>query len=247
MNKYTKIIDNCLDCDRCNVRPIYTADSWEHEEGAYCKEVIENGKEKLIVADDWDLRKYSKIPDWCPKLIKGRLNELLSKAGVSSIKKFDTKLNELLKDQDEEYSKLIRALISMGFVYEQIKFEKDVAVDQLNELGIQFGENVERYKIAIENMEHMKRENVMYTVCNTEYGLDARYVCPECTKPVEEGQNFCSHCGKPISWFNATKPTTEVRNKFMEFARNAKNGERIFLRSTTSSHYHYTPIGKQKG
>lgn len=242
MNQYTKLIDNCLDCDCCSVRPIYIADSWEHEEGAYCKEVIENGKEKLIVANDWDLRKYSKIPDWCPKLIKDRLNELLIKAGIGNIKKFDEKLNELLKDQDEEYSKLIRALISMGFVYEQVKFEKDVAVDQLNELGIQFGENVERYKIAIKNMEHMERENVMYTVCNTEYGLDARYVCPECEKPVEKGQNFCSHCGKPISWFNAPKPTAEVRNKFMEFARNAKNGERIFLRSTTSSRY-YTPVG----
>lgn len=238
MNKYIKIVDNCLDCDCCSVRPIYTADSWEHEEGAYCKGVVENGNEKLIVADDWDLRKYSKIPDWCPKLIKDRLNELLIKAGIGNIKKFDEKLNELLKDQDEEYSKLIRTLISMGFLYEQVKFEKDVVADQLNEPGIQFGENVERYKIAIKNMEHMERENVMYTVCNTEYGLDAKYVCPECEKPVEKGQNFCSHCGKPISWFNAPKPTEEVRNKFMEFARNAKNGEKIFLRSTTSSHYH---------
>lgn len=111
MNKYIKIVDNCLDCDRCSVRPIYTADSWEHEEGAYCKEVIENGKEKLIVADDWDLRKYSKIPDWCPKLIKGRLNELRIKAEVGSNKKFDKKLNDLLENQSEEYSKLIRTLI----------------------------------------------------------------------------------------------------------------------------------------
>lgn len=147
MNAYTKIIDNCLDCDCCKVRPIYTPDSWDHEEGAYCKEVIENGKEKLIVADDWDLRKYSKIPDWCPKLIKGRLNELLIEAGVSSTKKFNEKLDSLLKNQDEDYSKLIRMFISMGFAYGQAIFERDVAIQQLNELGIQFGENVEEYKV----------------------------------------------------------------------------------------------------
>ena len=147
MNTYTKIIDNCLDCDCCKVRPIYTPDSWDHEEGAYCKEVIEKGKEKLIVADDWDLRKYSKIPDWCPKLIKGRLNELLTKAGVSSTKKFNEKLDSLLKNQDEDYSKLIRMFISMGLAYGQVAFERDVAVQQLNELGIQFGENVEEYKV----------------------------------------------------------------------------------------------------
>lgn len=151
MNTYTKVIDNCLDCDRCKVRPIYTPDSWDHEEGAYCKEVIENGKEKLIVADDWDLRKYSKIPDWCPKLIKDRLNELLTKlltkAGVSSTKKFNEKLDSLLKNQDEDYSKLIRMFISMGLAYGQVAFESDVAVQQLNELGIQFGENVEEYKV----------------------------------------------------------------------------------------------------
>lgn len=150
MNKYTKIIDNCLDCDRCSVRPIYTADSWEHEEGAYCKEVIENGKEKLIVADDWDLRKYSKIPDWCPKLIKSKLNDLRIKAEVGSNKKFDEKLNELLKDQSEEYSKLIRTLISMGFAYEQVVFERDVAIAQLNMLGIQFGEDIKKYKVIKE-------------------------------------------------------------------------------------------------
>lgn len=148
MNQYTKLIDNCLDCGCCSVRPIYTADSWEHEEGAYCKEVIENGKEKLIVADDWDLRKYSKIPDWCPKLIKSRLNELRIKAGIGSNKKFDEKLNGLLKDQSEEYSKLIRTLISMGFAYEQVVFERDVAIQQLNELGIQFGEDIQKYKVV---------------------------------------------------------------------------------------------------
>lgn len=60
----------------------------------------------------------------------------------------DKKLNGLLKDQSEEYSKLIRTLISMGFAYEQVVFERDVAIQQLNELGIQFGEDIQKYKVV---------------------------------------------------------------------------------------------------
>lgn len=36
----------------------------------------------------------------------------------------------------------------MGFAYEQVVFERDVAIQQLNELGIQFGEDVQKYKVV---------------------------------------------------------------------------------------------------
>lgn len=148
MNTCVKIIDNCLDCNSCFVDRILTADSWDHEEGAYCKEVLKNGKPRLIASDDWDLRKWSKVPDWCPKLVESRLNKLRIKAGVSSNKKFDEKLNDLLKSQGEEYSKLIKTLISMGFAYDQVAFERDVAIKQLNNLGIQFGEDTSKYRVV---------------------------------------------------------------------------------------------------
>ena len=80
----------------------------------------------------------------------------------------------------------------------------------------------------------MTKENVMHTVCNTEWGLDARYVCPECLQPVEKEHKFCPHCGKALSWFIVPKPTAEVRNRFIA---NAKNGVRQFLRSTSSHYY----------
>lgn len=52
-----------------DVRPIYTPDSWDHEEGCYCKLVKDvNGYDKLVAGDDWHLRRYTDIPDWCPKL-----------------------------------------------------------------------------------------------------------------------------------------------------------------------------------
>lgn len=78
MNTVTFHVENCLDCPRCYTDSIYTADSFEHEEGAYCS-VIEdkskngfgkNGKHKLIGSDDWHLRDYTKVPDWCPLLNK---------------------------------------------------------------------------------------------------------------------------------------------------------------------------------
>jgi len=72
----TFCIKNCLDCPACYTERIFTADSFEHEEGAYCSEVVDmsrngfgkNGKHKLIGTDDWDLRNYTKIPNWCPLL-----------------------------------------------------------------------------------------------------------------------------------------------------------------------------------
>lgn len=69
MNSFTITITNCLDCPDHYIRPIYTPDSWDHEEGCYCKFVKDvNGYDKLVAGDDWHLRRYTDIPDWCPKL-----------------------------------------------------------------------------------------------------------------------------------------------------------------------------------
>lgn len=76
MNTITINITNCLDCSNCYTNKIYTADPFEHETGAYCSKVNDtdtngfgkNGKHKLINFDDWDLRKYTQIPNWCPLL-----------------------------------------------------------------------------------------------------------------------------------------------------------------------------------
>ena len=35
-----------------------------------------NEKHKLVTSDEWDVRKWSQIPDWCPMLKnRGELNE----------------------------------------------------------------------------------------------------------------------------------------------------------------------------
>jgi hypothetical protein len=75
MNKvtFTHEIDNCCDCPYSYNESIYTPDSFEHEIGIYCSKIKDEKsysikKHKLIVADEWDLREYSQIPDWCPLL-----------------------------------------------------------------------------------------------------------------------------------------------------------------------------------
>lgn len=78
MKRLLKIDDCCLDCSHSYTDRILTADSFEHEEGAYCRLVEDtscdgfgkNGKDKLIGSDDWHLRDYTKVPDWCPLLGK---------------------------------------------------------------------------------------------------------------------------------------------------------------------------------
>ena len=79
MNIISFGIDNCCDCPYSYTENIYTPDSFEHEEGIYCSKVDDtnsyNKKNKLIVADDWDIRKWSQIHDWCP-LLKNDAKEL---------------------------------------------------------------------------------------------------------------------------------------------------------------------------
>lgn len=70
MNKVCFEIDNCCDCLHHYTERVYTPDSWEHETGVYCSKVEDknsyNKQHKLVVADEWDVRKWSQIPDWCP-------------------------------------------------------------------------------------------------------------------------------------------------------------------------------------
>lgn len=157
---------------------------------------------------------------------------------MENIKDMIDKVMQEISDYGSSFKSTISELLTKGAIYDQVKWERDIAISQLNDLGIGFGEDVTKYKIAIENIPHMISENVMYAVCNTEWGLDARYVCPECLQPVEKEHKFCPHCGKALSWFNAPKPSAEVRNRLIA---SAKNGVKQYLRSTSSQYYYCKP------
>ena len=72
MNEVCLKITNCCDCPNHHIERIYTPDSFEHEEGVYCSKVEDensyNKKHRLVVSDDRDVRKWSRVPDWCPLL-----------------------------------------------------------------------------------------------------------------------------------------------------------------------------------
>lgn len=77
MNEVCFKINNCYDCPYSYIEKIYTPDPFDHEEGIYCSKVEDenscNKKHKLIVSDDWDIRRWSQIPDWCPLLRKEKI------------------------------------------------------------------------------------------------------------------------------------------------------------------------------
>ena len=73
-NKVYFEIDNCCGCPYHYKEQIYTPDPFEHETGVFCSQVNDNEsynkRHKLVAADDWNVEKYSQIPDWCPMLKK---------------------------------------------------------------------------------------------------------------------------------------------------------------------------------
>lgn len=149
MNHYYKIIDNCLDCDNCTVKRIITPDPFSHEEVAYCSLAKEGDKPRLIGEDEWCLRKYTSIPDWCPKILKEN-SKILRRAKISNKKKLDEILNEITHNLSAETTEAIITLIHKGLTYDQVAWEKYVAVSQLAELDIKFGEKVDKYKTALQ-------------------------------------------------------------------------------------------------
>lgn len=75
MNIVNMRIENCCDCPKSYCEKIYTPDPFEHEEGLFCSKVPDtnsyNRKNKMIVSDEWDVKRYATIPDWCPLLENG--------------------------------------------------------------------------------------------------------------------------------------------------------------------------------
>lgn len=60
-----------------------------------------------------------------------------------------------ISDYSSDFQKEIRELLSKGSAYDQVRWERDVAISQLNDLGIEFGERVDTYKTVIENVPHV--------------------------------------------------------------------------------------------
>ena len=81
--KITFEVENCADCPFHERHQIYTPDSFEREFGIYCSQTEEPNQEewtkhsydgeiskRLVACDDKNPKKYAKVPDWCPFILK---------------------------------------------------------------------------------------------------------------------------------------------------------------------------------
>lgn len=97
----------------------------------------------------------------------------------------------LLEDEDDRYTiALIKAISILG-VFEQIRWERDVAISQLEELGLSLGQKVDHVKEAIDKATPMKLKEVkgMYDI--------TKPVCPRCGDDLFG--EYCSECGQKLT------------------------------------------------
>jgi hypothetical protein len=90
-------------------------------------------------------------------------------------------------------------------IYEQIKWERDVALEQLESIGVGLGRKMDDVKEA---MEKQIPKKVEYGNDNS-WGVNKKVpVCPVCdyfltqTYFIGNGQKitYCDHCGQKIDW-----------------------------------------------
>lgn len=87
----------------------------------------------------------------------------------------------------------IKTAISALGALDQYIWERDLAIIQLEELGLHFGEDISRVRVLID------RDTEQEATYKHE---DGTFVCPDCgasTYPlILYGGDFCQHCGKRI-------------------------------------------------
>lgn len=118
-NEVSVKFTQCKDCNHSHVEAILTADSFEHESGIYCGKCkeprpeerwgVHSTDDRLIASDEWDPRKYSDIPDWCPLLFNIHSSTP------------DLKIEQPYRDRDKlslkEMSLLVKAVSKVGNVW----------------------------------------------------------------------------------------------------------------------------------
>ena len=83
-------------------------------------------------------------------------------------------------------------------VYEQIKWERDIAISQLEEIGISLGQKMDDVKEALE--KQIPKKVVKIHVPNTSFCKSHyREICPTCSKAYE-GTDYCPMCGQKLDW-----------------------------------------------
>lgn len=81
---------------------------------------------------------------------------------------------------------------------EQLKFERDLAVSQLQSLGLQLGQKTDHVKEVIAKQEPKPPKIGWALVLHDVKQIDCR--CPACGESVWKKQKHCDECGQRIDW-----------------------------------------------
>ena len=107
----------------------------------------------------------------------------------------DYEVREARKDE------ALKMAIQSLSVTDQIRWERDVAIEQLREIGLELGAKMDNVKKALEKQIPKKPSEVYEIEDGTFYRLD--YMCTACNSATY-GQpyrpKYCKHCGQALDW-----------------------------------------------
>lgn len=76
--------------------------------------------------------------------------------------------------------------------------ERDIAIGQLQSLGLQLGQNTDKAKAAIDKQDPMKPK-VGYAIILHDVKKES-FACPVCRNSLWRNQKHCEECGQNIDW-----------------------------------------------
>ena len=102
----------------------------------------------------------------------------------------------------------IQLLVSKGRAYDQVACERDIAIEQLAEVGLSFGQKTDDVRIAVERMKPKKVVNKKGFIIAKDKGgnefYEANPYCPSCNTPIDNGGTakgvYCKWCGQRFDW-----------------------------------------------
>lgn len=83
----------------------------------------------------------------------------------------------------------------MEAVYGQVKWERDIAISQLEEIGVGLGQKMDEFK-ALKEKSVAKKVVFVKNMMTKEKA----YYCPSCKRIVESVHIHCWSCGQKLDW-----------------------------------------------
>ena len=98
------------------------------------------------------------------------------------------------------HEEMLHNLDAMKELYEQVKWERDVAISQLEDIGCGLGRKMDDIKEAKE--KQIPKKPIEKEIVFEDEDVGTICVCPVCVGEIGlfEGQPYCEFCGQKIDW-----------------------------------------------